>query len=387
MGTLIAFIVAIRYWYVIAAVIALILLIIIVKKVRQSNARKRAAEAERLRQEEARKRIAQQEAEHEKMMAELRRKADELERRIQAAMAAVPGSEAYRLPQHQESVNVKTLEIQKFTPIAKKRFVAFDFETTGLNSVEDAIVEIGAVRVEDGRITATFSRLIDPERPMPADASAVNHITDSMLTGKPRIYEALPSFLAFVGDDVLVAHNAPFDCRFVLQACMRYRFRAPTVYFDTMDLAPVFFPSAPNKKLKTLLKAAGIENDEAHRALGDAKAVAELTIKTLCRPSKERNHETVDVTGNALSGLRFVLTGDVPGHDRAEVERLILQNGGKVTGSISGLTDFLVVGEYADPKYISDKQKKALDMMRDGGKIKIIGFPALLDMANVKNNG
>lgn len=386
MGTLLSIYFLVRYWYIVVAFIVLILLIVIVRKSRQANARKRAAEAVRLQQEEARKRIAQEEAEREKMMAESRRKAEELERRIQAAMASVPGSAAYRLPQHQEEVNAKTLEMPEFIPIAKNRFVAFDLETTGLSYASDAIAEIGAVRVEDGKITETFSSLVDPERPMPAEAYAVNHISDDMLKGQPRIYEVLPAFLSFVGNDVLVAHNAPFDCRFLSQACLRYRFKAPARYFDTLNLAPVFFPNAKNKKLPTLLEAAGIDPGESHRALDDANALAELVVKTLCRPSKERNHEAVEVTGNSLSGLRFVLTGDVPGHDRAEVERMILQNGGKVTASISGLTDFLVVGEYADPKFASDKQKKALEMMRDGGKIKIIGFPALLEMMSRQSN-
>lgn len=386
MGTLISVIILASYWYIVLAVIAFILLVIIVKQCKKRSARKRALEAQRLKQLEAQKRIEQEKRERAEREKEAHRFAEEKERKIRAAMDAVQGSETHRLQEMQFEVNAKTLDLTDFTSIAKKRFVAFDLETTGLSYSDDAIVEIGAVRVENGQIVDTFTRLINPECPMPAAASAVNHITDDMLVGKPFIYEVLPAFLSFVGDDVLVAHNAPFDCRFLSQACMQNRFRAPTRYFDTMELKPVFFKDAPNKKLTTLTKAAGIEHDEAHRALGDAKALAELVIKTLCRPSTERNHEKVEVISNELSGLRFVLTGDAPGHDRAEIERMILRCGGKVTGTISSLTDYLVVGEYVSSGYVSDKQKKALELMKDGGKIKIISFPALFGMMNCRPN-
>lgn len=203
----------------------------------------------------------------------------EKQRLIQKAIDAHPGAAAYRLDKIQTETSSTMLNISEFTPISKQRYVAFDLETTGLSSDDDAIVEIGAVRVEDGRITAEYQQLIDPERPMPAGASAVNHITDDMLRGQPKIYEALPAFREFIGDDVLAAHNVRFDYSFIAQACMRNLFKVPEKVFDTMQLAR-YWPEAENKKLGSLIQAAGMKNDDAHRALGDARAVAALISAT-----------------------------------------------------------------------------------------------------------
>lgn len=187
----------------------------------------------------------------------------------------------------QTETNSDLLTITQFTPISKRRYVAFDLETTGLSQGDDAIVEIAAVRVVNGEVTDEYQQLVDPRKPMPAEAQEINHITDDMLKGKPTIYEALPSFLSFIGDDVLAAHNARFDAKFLAQACMIGRFKTPSRYFDTMELAR-YWPEAENKKLGTLLAAAGIENDDAHRALGDACAVAALISATNERRAEKR---------------------------------------------------------------------------------------------------
>lgn len=174
------------------------------------------------------------------------------------------------------------ISIAKFQKVVYKQFVVFDLETTGLNPVSDRIVEIGAVRVLDGKIVDRYQQLINPGISMPADASEKNHITDQMLKGCPRIEKVLPDFLAFAGDDVLAAHNAGFDLNFLKEACLKQHLGVPESYFDTMRLS-VYWPGLKNKKLETFLKAAGIENKEAHRALGDAEATAELIVKSFAK--------------------------------------------------------------------------------------------------------
>ena len=169
------------------------------------------------------------------------------------------------------------LSIAKFQKHVYDRFVVFDVETTGLDPENDRIVEIGAVRVEKGKITDKYQKLINPGIPMPEEASAENHITDSMLKKCPDIKDVLPSFLQFVDGDVLVAHNAAFDASFLRKACSDLHYNAPAEYFDTMRLS-VYWPNLPNRKLESFLSAAGIKNDNAHRALCDAKATAELTV-------------------------------------------------------------------------------------------------------------
>lgn len=175
----------------------------------------------------------------------------------------------------------KLITVDAFKKVSGKSYVVFDVETTGLDASHDRIVEIGAVRVAGGQITnQTFHQLIDPKIKMPAEASAVNHITDDMLKGQPDIKPVLADFLAFVNGDLLVAHNGGFDASFLDNACSRAGFEAPKKYFDTMRLS-VYWAGLKNRKLTTFLKAAGIENDNAHRAMSDAMATAQLCIKSM----------------------------------------------------------------------------------------------------------
>lgn len=201
---------------------------------------------------------------------------------ISKSVSLVPGSEKYRLEQQQTNANIRTLNITEFSKIAGSRYVAFDLETTGLNSLSDEIVEIGAVLVENGQIIREYSQLVNPGRSMPPDASAVNHITDDMLVHQPQIHQVLPAFLSFVGDDVLAAHNASFDLKFIAQACMREQFRIPVGFFDTMSLAR-YWPEAEDKKLVSLCDVAGVETVPSHRALDDARAVVGLISASMKR--------------------------------------------------------------------------------------------------------
>ena len=174
----------------------------------------------------------------------------------------------------------KLISIAKFQNVMNKQYVVFDLETTGLDADSDQIIEIGAVRVEKGRITDKYHQMVNPKILIPKAASDKNHITDDMVKDAPTIDQVLPDFLAFVGSDILAAHNGGFDASFLDNACKRHHFAAPEKYFDTMRLS-VYWPNLPNRKLETFLKAAGIHNNDAHRALSDAQCTAELIIKSM----------------------------------------------------------------------------------------------------------
>jgi DNA polymerase-3 subunit epsilon len=151
------------------------------------------------------------------------------------------------------------------------RFIAFDLETTGTVAGADAIVEIGAVRFIDGQVDAIFSTLVDPKRPIPPGASAVNGISNNMVIGQPLIDSLLPSFAEFCGDDIMVAHNAPFDAQFLTADIKRFEAPAPRgVIIDTLPLARKVFPGLINYKLGTLVKHLKIPSSEFHRAEADA---------------------------------------------------------------------------------------------------------------------
>lgn len=272
--------------YVAIGIAFVVILMLATKKVKEARARA-AAEAEKKRNESRARELARIREEEEKAAAErIAQERQRIEDETLAAIAKVPGSEQYRVDTQQTYVSVHLMTITEFTPISKKRFVAFDLETTGL-SQDSSIVEIGAVRVENGVITEEFQQLIDPGFHIPYEASAVNHITDDMVAGMPKIYEVLPAFLSFVGDDVLVAHNAAFDIRILSNVCMQNRFKVPEDAFDTMSLAR-YYPEAVNKKLGTLAKAAGIVNPAAHRALGDAQTAALLVVATNEKRGKKK---------------------------------------------------------------------------------------------------
>jgi DNA polymerase-3 subunit epsilon len=151
------------------------------------------------------------------------------------------------------------------------RFIAFDLETTGTVPGVDQIVEIGAVLFVNGRVESVFSTLVDPQRSMPPGASAVNGITDQMLVGKPKIESLLPSFAEFCGDDIMVAHNAPFDTQFLASDIKKFESPAPKgTVVDTLTISRKVFPGMPNYKLGTLVQHLKIPTTGFHRAEEDA---------------------------------------------------------------------------------------------------------------------
>ena len=151
------------------------------------------------------------------------------------------------------------------------RFIAFDLETTGTVPGVDQIVEIGAVRFIDGQPEAVFATLIDPQRPIPPGASAVNGITDDMVKGKPTVDSILESFAEFCGEDMLIAHNAPFDAQFLTADIKKFESSAPRgVILDTLPIARKVFPGLPNYKLGTLVQHLKIPTTDFHRAEEDA---------------------------------------------------------------------------------------------------------------------
>lgn len=166
------------------------------------------------------------------------------------------------------------------------RFIAFDLETTGTVPGVDQIVEIGAVRFIDGQPEAIFATLIDPRRPIPPGASAVNGITDDMVRGKPLIEDILPSLAEFCGEEAMVAHNAPFDSQFLIADIKKFEVPAPKgVILDTLPIARKVFPGLPNYKLGTLVQHLKIPTTDFHRAEEDASYCGHLFFQMMKRIS------------------------------------------------------------------------------------------------------
>lgn len=188
------------------------------------------------------------------------------------------------------------------------RFIAFDLETTGTVPGVDQIVEIGAVRFVDGNVEGVYSTLINPLRPIPPGASAVNGIFDDMVAGKPLIHDILPSFAEFCGEDLLVAHNAPFDAQFLTADIKRHEAAAPAgLVIDTLPLSRKVFPGLANYKLGTLVQHLKIPSAGFHRAEEDATYCGHLFVHMVKRISiggQAPKHENlVALTGKGE--LRF----------------------------------------------------------------------------------
>ncbi|WNM25683.1 DEDD exonuclease domain-containing protein [Demequina capsici] len=164
-------------------------------------------------------------------------------------------------------------------PLSATTFVVVDLETTGGSPETSAITEIGAVKTVGGEVVGEFQTLVDPGGPIPPMIVALTGITDAMVMAAPRIETVLPSFLEFLGDAVLVAHNARFDVGFLKAACRLHGYPWPgNEVVDTLLLArrATTKEEAPNKKLGTLARVFGTQVTPNHRALDDARATSEI---------------------------------------------------------------------------------------------------------------
>ena len=161
-------------------------------------------------------------------------------------------------------------------------FVVVDTETTGTKAGRDRLLEIGAVRLEEGTVTDRFSALVNPGRTIPARITKITGITTGMVVNRPPAEEVLPEFLDFLGEDVFVAHNVPFDLRF-LNAALK-RTGHPELSNDTLctlRLARRLLTGLRSKGLSALTKFYGIRISARHRAGGDAEATAQVLQRLL----------------------------------------------------------------------------------------------------------
>ena len=158
-------------------------------------------------------------------------------------------------------------------------YVVFDLETTGFSPIKDKIIEIGAVKVENGVIRDHYSTFVNPGVPIPFQITQLTSITDQMVMGSPDIETVLPEFLEFVGDAVLVAHNASFDVGFIEQNCRYQDIEPDFTSVDTVALARFLLPTLSKFKLNVVAKALNISQEHHHRAVDDARVTAEIFVK------------------------------------------------------------------------------------------------------------
>ncbi len=160
-------------------------------------------------------------------------------------------------------------------------FVVFDLETTGLSSRNNKIIEIGAVKIQNNKIVDTYNTFIDPEEFLDGKIIELTNITDEMLKGSPKFNEICDEFRKFIKDSILVAHNAEFDIGFLENAFRNEACEFNNPYIDTLELSRILNPDIKSHRLGKLAKKYGVSLVNAHRAIDDAMATAEVFLRMI----------------------------------------------------------------------------------------------------------
>ncbi len=202
-------------------------------------------------------------------------------------MKVIYGVEAYYVPDKTPIVSRS-----KGQPI-DTTYCVLDLETTGLSFRTDKITEVGIMKVKNGEVIDSFSCFVNPEKPIPPEVVEVTKITDEMVKDAETIEQVFPKILEFVGDSVLVAHNADFDIPFLKYHGHLLGYELNNTYMDTLRLAKVLFPEFTKYKLGFIADKLGIEVEVAHRALDDVDTTVKV-MNVMMDMLKEKGAKTVD---------------------------------------------------------------------------------------------
>lgn len=293
-------------------------------------------------------------------------------------------------------------------------YTVIDLETTGLCSRCDEIIELAAVRVHKGEIVDSYQQLVKPESGIDEFIASLTGITNEMVVDAPSVQCALPQFLSFVGEDIVVGHNVTFDVHFVYDNSARW-IGAPfrNNYVNTLRLARKIL-DLPRYRLCDLCEFFNVTTESAHRALADChmthhvlkclKESLEASGKSLADvfffPAEKRKRkwfQCLDARSiscqveeseidkeNPLYGKRVVFTGELERFKRADAMQLVVNLGGINQNGVTKTTDYLVLGNNDYCTTIKDgkssKQKKAEQYMLEGTGIAIMDEKTFYDM-------
>lgn len=185
-------------------------------------------------------------------------------------------------------------------------YVVFDIETTGFSPVTNRIIEIGAVKVENGQIVDRFSTFVNPEVPIPFEIEKLTSINDSMVIDAETIEVVLPKFLDFIGDAILVAHNANFDVSFIKENAKRQGIPVDFTYVDTVGIARTLLTGQAKYTLDAVAKTLGISLENHHRAVDDAECTAEIFVKFIEMLKKDQINTLAELNDLGKSSVDAV---------------------------------------------------------------------------------
>ena len=210
------------------------------------------------------------------------------------------GVEAYLVPDRLTSIN--NGKNQNIDDIV---YSVLDIETTGLSKQTEKITEFGIMKVKNGEVIDTFECFVNPEKPIPPRVVEVTNITDDMVKDAETIDKVLPRVLEFVGDSVIVAHNADFDVGFIKYNAEKLGLEFDNTYIDTLALAKELFPNFKKYKLGIIAENLNIEVDVAHRALADVDTLVKVFNVMLKMLAEKEIHTLNEVDDKLSEGINF----------------------------------------------------------------------------------
>lgn len=287
-------------------------------------------------------------------------------------------------------------------------FVVLDLETTGLDSLYDDIIEICAVKVSKGSIEKTFSSLVNPRIHIDEFIEELTGITDDMVKDAPYIEDVLPSFLSFIGDQVLIGHHVSFDVNFLYDSCTYYlKTSFPNSFVDTMRIFRKLHPELDHHRLSDMTEYYSVPVSRNHRAEADCLSTLscfnelhnEVLIRypdeeSFCELFKPHNYNldlssiTTEKTSfdssNPFYQKHCVFTGALERMSRREAAQLVADFGGIPDNGITKQTNFLILGNTDYCSNIkngkSNKLRKAEEYILKGLDLTILSEQVFYEM-------
>lgn len=185
-------------------------------------------------------------------------------------------------------------------------YCVFDLETTGLSFRTEKITEVGIMKIRNGEIIDQFSCFVNPEKPIPPDVVKVTNITDDMVKDSETIDLVVPKILEFIGNSILVAHNADFDIGFLKHNAEKLGFKLENTYIDTLRLAKDLFPNYKKYKLGVIAENLGIKVEVSHRALDDVETTVKIfnIMINMLKEKGAKKIEDIDTIGMELINVK-----------------------------------------------------------------------------------
>lgn len=249
------------------------------------------------------------------------------------------------------------------------KYIAFDIETTGLDPMYDEIIEIGAIKIEDGKEIETFSTLIKPEYEIDEFITELTGITNEMVMDAPKINEVLPKFMDFIKDSVILGHNVNFDINFIYDNLINEDMHPITNDFvDTLRLSRRLLPELKHHRLSDLANYYNIDSTGSHRSLTDVRITIDIfknleklveskysnieNFKDVCKKKSHSGFKASDIIttntefdeDNLLYDKYVAITGTLEKMSRKEAMQIIADLGGHCQDGVNKETNYLILG-------------------------------------------